>query len=155
MKKLTTVSLFIFWAVVVAILVAGILSFQNNNSSTKTIKNTQNKSQTQSPSDVSTDMNTNTNNQASKSSSTTINLKEVSKHSSPSDCWMVVNKKVYDVTSSISSHPGGAGEIIKYCGQDATKAFNTKDGSGRPHSNRANSELASYFIGNLNQTISN
>ena len=145
MKKLTTVSLFIFWAVVVAILTAGILSFQNNKNSnnlTNTIGNIQNNSNPSS--------NTNTSNGAG---SIVLSMAEVSKHSSSGDCFMVINNKVYNVTKAISAHPGGATEIIKFCGQDATVAFNTKDNTGRPHSGGANADLSSYFVGNLNQTI--
>jgi len=82
----------------------------------------------------------------------TLNMAEIAKHNSASDCWLLINNKVYDVTAAISSHPGGAGPILAHCGQEATQAFNTKD-IGRPHSANAMSQLAAYFIGNFNQTI--
>jgi hypothetical protein len=34
-------------------------------------------------------------------------LADVAKHNSATDCWMVINDKVYDVTSFIDEHPGG------------------------------------------------
>jgi len=82
----------------------------------------------------------------------TLNMAEIAKHNSATDCWLLINNKVYNVTSAISSHPGGAGPILAHCGQEATQAFNTKD-IGRPHSANAMSQLAAYFIGNFNQTI--
>ena len=82
----------------------------------------------------------------------TLNLAEIAKHNSASDCWLLISNKVYNVTSFISSHPGGAGPILTYCGQEATQAYNTKD-IGRPHSSSATAMLASYYIGDFNQTI--
>ncbi|HET9655170.1 MAG TPA: cytochrome b5-like heme/steroid binding domain-containing protein, partial [Kineosporiaceae bacterium] len=41
---------------------------------------------------------------------------EVAKHASPSDCWSVVNGKVYDLTQWVSRHPGGQGAIAEMCG---------------------------------------
>lgn len=46
-------------------------------------------------------------------------MKQVSKHKSTSDCWMVVDKKVYNMTKY--AHPEGS--IKKYCGKDVTKTF--------------------------------
>jgi len=81
--------------------------------------------------------------------STQVNLttSEVANHSSLSDCWMIVSGKVYNVTSYIPSHPGGSGTIAPYCGKDATSAF-----SG--HSQNANNILGSYYIGDLNSSVS-
>ncbi len=59
---------------------------------------------------------------------------------------MIVSGKVYNVTSYIPSHPGGAGSITAYCGKDATSAF-----SG--HSQNAASILGSYYIGDLGTAI--
>ncbi len=67
---------------------------------------------------------------------------EVSLHSASGDCWLIIDNKVYDVTSYIPYHPGGPSTIIPYCGRDATSAF-----SG--HSSAARNMLAGYFVGNL------
>ncbi|CAN3359575.1 L-lactate dehydrogenase (cytochrome) [Diutina catenulata] len=48
---------------------------------------------------------------------------EVAKHNSKSDCWVIIHGKAYDVTDFLSEHPGGSAIILKYAGQDATKAF--------------------------------
>ncbi|GME97195.1 unnamed protein product [Ambrosiozyma monospora] len=42
-----------------------------------------------------------------------ITLAEVRKHTAKDDLWMVVHGKVYDVTSLIDSHPGGAEVLTK------------------------------------------
>lgn len=47
----------------------------------------------------------------------------VATHASQTDCWTIVSGKVYDVTSVISSHPGGPGKIIAVCGTDGTSEF--------------------------------
>jgi len=71
---------------------------------------------------------------------------EVAKHNTESDCSMIVNGKVYDVTTYLPVHPGGASRIIQYCGKDGTQAFDTKGGEGQ-HSNRANTDLSSLYKG--------
>lgn len=35
-----------------------------------------------------------------------VSLEEVAKHNKESDCWIVVDNKVYDVTKFLSEHPG-------------------------------------------------
>lgn len=84
----------------------------------------------------------------------TLNLAEVSKHDSTSDCWLLISGKIYDVTPYIRAHPGGVTSISAGCGTDATQLYATKGGN-TPHSSFATSLLADYYIGNLNQQISN
>ena len=143
-KKITTISLFVFWAIITAILIVGLTRYQNPTVLTNT-----NVSSTTTPSVMNSVF---VNNAIKAGKTLTLNLTEISKHNSGSDCWLLINNKVYDVTSSISSHPGGAGPILTYCGKEATNAFNTKD-VGRPHSSNANAMLAQYYIGDLNQTL--
>lgn len=85
----------------------------------------------------------------------TFTLDEVARHNSRSDCWSVISNDVYDLTQYINRHPGGD-EILRACGQDATTMFTkrqTKDGqsvgSGSPHSQAANEQLARLKIGVL------
>lgn len=82
---------------------------------------------------------------------TTVSAQEVAKHNSSSDCWIIISNKVYNVSSYLRSHPGGAGAITPYCGKEATHAFETKDlgGSGADHSSRAYSHLSSIYVGDL------
>jgi len=75
-------------------------------------------------------------------------------HNSTADCWLAINGKVYDVTSYIYAHPGGTGEILKYCGQDASKGFASKDKFiAQDHSQFAYAELASFYVGNLTDSV--
>ncbi|KAI2631327.1 hypothetical protein GGS26DRAFT_591210 [Hypomontagnella submonticulosa] len=48
---------------------------------------------------------------------------EVAKHNTTSSCWIVVNGKVYDVTSYLGQHPGGAAILLRQGGRDATAEF--------------------------------
>ena len=41
---------------------------------------------------------------------------EVAKHTKKNDCWIVLDSHVYDVTSFLSEHPGGAPIILKNAG---------------------------------------
>ncbi|KAL9641510.1 hypothetical protein ABK040_013431 [Willaertia magna] len=68
---------------------------------------------------------------------------EVSKHNNDKDCWIIVNKRVYDVTKFLEEHAGGAGAILKYAGKDATKAFY---GDQHPMPEAA-SDLYPLFVG--------
>jgi len=73
---------------------------------------------------------------------------EVAKHNSSSDCWLIIENKVYDVSEYLGTHPGGCGIIIQYCGTEATHAFETK-GIGVNHSKTAWSHLDSIYLGDL------
>lgn len=164
MKKLSTISIFIFAVVVIAILVAGLLFYQNkkDNQATNKIQNTNNVVDTQTTTKNTTPTKntttTKTTNQNANTTNTTkvLNMAEVSKHNSQSDCWLVISGKVYDITSYFGRHPGGNGTMLATCGTDATAAYNTKDPNATSsnyfsngHSSRAESMLANYFVGNL------
>lgn len=141
MKKLTGFSLFVFFCVVSAILTAGLVFYQNNNNA----------------------LNANTSNVGiAKLASTGVSMldmTEISKHNKSSDCWFLIDGKVYNITSYFGKHPGGSGTMSATCGKDATSAYKTKDpysasaGSSTAHSGRAQSLLSNYYIGDLNQRI--
>ena len=76
-----------------------------------------------------------------------ISAAEVALHASQSDCWTIVDGKVYDVTSFISRHPGGADAIAKACGVDATKDFK----SVKKHGNSAVELLPTFLLGNASR----
>lgn len=146
MKKISTISLFIFAVVVIAILTAGLVFYQNskvsNNSNT-----------------VSVVADT-----ISKDSPTTgklvLSMDELSKHNTKDNCWLLISGNIYNITSFFGSHPGGNRIMEKTCGTDATIAYETKDlrasssSSGQDHSSRAKEMLKTYYLGALNQTIS-
>jgi cytochrome b involved in lipid metabolism len=48
---------------------------------------------------------------------------EVLKHSTGTDCWSVIRGEVYDLTSYVKDHPGGANLIKAICGKDGSAAF--------------------------------
>lgn len=70
-------------------------------------------------------------------------LEDVASHDSASDCWIVLDGTVYDVTDYVSSHPGGSA-ILRGCGEDATALFEAQG-----HSAAANAIKAKYEIGSL------
>merc|ERR1719510_438907 len=51
-------------------------------------------------------------------------MAEVAKHTSKTDCWVVVDGQVLDVTNFLSEHPGGELAILTFAGKDATEEFN-------------------------------
>merc|ERR1712048_247161 len=51
-------------------------------------------------------------------------MEEVAKHTTKSDCWVVVADQVLNVTSFLSQHPGGELAILTFAGKDATEEFN-------------------------------
>jgi cytochrome b involved in lipid metabolism len=74
-----------------------------------------------------------------------ITVAEVLKHNTVSDCWSVVNGNVYDLTSYVSNHKGGAAVITAICGKDGTKAFSGQHaGASKP-----NADLSSLLVGPL------
>lgn len=52
-----------------------------------------------------------------------VSIEEIAKHNSPSDCWLVIDDQVWDITEFALSHPGGPGIIHRYAGRDATQAY--------------------------------
>lgn len=52
-------------------------------------------------------------------------LAEVAKHTRPTDCWVVVNGRVLNVTDFLPRHPGGERALFAFAGKDATRVFNT------------------------------
>ena len=146
MKKLSTVSLFIFGVVVTAILTAGLVLHQN--------KKDNNAINNQTGSKVTDTINKVT----SSGKSVTLNMAEIAKHNKKSDCWYLISGKIYNITSFFGSHPGGDSAMLPSCGKDATSAYETQDpyattGTGSAHSRRAYSMLNNYYIGDLNKTI--
>lgn len=49
-------------------------------------------------------------------------IEEVAKHNTPSSLWVIMNRKVYDVTAFHKRHPGGAAVLLQMGGKDATAA---------------------------------
>ena len=47
----------------------------------------------------------------------------VAQHSSRYDCWYILYGNVWDFTSYVNVHPGGARRVFQYCGTDATVPY--------------------------------
>ena len=48
---------------------------------------------------------------------------QVAKHDKEDDVWLIINKKVYNVTTYLDDHPGGAEWLIQFAGKDCTEEF--------------------------------
>lgn len=163
MKKLTTVSLFIFGVVVTAILVAGLVFYQDNkNIQSSTPKNIVQSTINQINSKNGNNTTTNTiipTKTIPVVNSLILNMSEIARHNKQTDCWMLISGKVYNITSYFGKHPGGSGAMSLTCGKDATAAYYTQDpyatnsSTRSAHSSRAKGLLDNYYLGNLNQTI--
>lgn len=69
---------------------------------------------------------------------------EVAKHNTPEDCWIIINRKVYNAVSFLDDHPGGPAVITNCAGQDATRAFNDVG-----HTDSATKQLEDLLVGKL------
>jgi len=74
---------------------------------------------------------------------------EVRTHNTRSDCWLVIDQKVYDITSWSRRHPGGK-VITHYAGEDATEPFHAL----HPDKPKATKYLAPLLVGDLDPSIS-
>ena len=54
-----------------------------------------------------------------------ITMQEVECHNTPDDCWIVINGKVYDLSSFQKEHPGGSKTITDNAGKDVSNLFNS------------------------------
>jgi len=66
---------------------------------------------------------------------------EVATHKNGLSCWLILDSKVYDVTSFITKHPGGEA-ILRGCGKDATQMF-------ARHPESAKEMKENFYIGDL------
>jgi cytochrome b involved in lipid metabolism len=77
--------------------------------------------------------------------SNALTLARVKANNTASSCWSIINGNVYNLTTWISSHPGGKSAITSLCGIDGTAAFNSQ----HRNESRPESRLASYLLGKL------
>ncbi|RAO68205.1 uncharacterized protein BHQ10_004217 [Talaromyces amestolkiae] len=49
---------------------------------------------------------------------------DIAYHSDSTDCWVIINGKVWDVSNYLYSHPGGADVIFCHAGKDASFTYN-------------------------------
>ena len=145
MKKFITATLIFFYLAMGTMFLWGFIDKQSKESSTPVPPTTAGSSNQNSSSSGSSTSSGST--APPTPSEKTYSMSEVSSHNKASDCWLDISGNVYEVTSYLDYHPGGADIIIMFCGQDATEAYNTKGGNRGSHSSRANATLAGYKIG--------
>jgi cytochrome b involved in lipid metabolism len=80
--------------------------------------------------------------------STGIALSEIAQHGTPTDCWLAIDGRVFNINEYIKLgiHPGGE-KILNGCGKDASVMFANID----KHDTKARQTLEKYLIGNLAQ----
>ncbi|EAS35879.3 cytochrome b5 [Coccidioides immitis RS] len=71
-------------------------------------------------------------------------LREVAAHDTKKDLYLIVNEKVYNVTSFVDEHPGGEEVLLDVGGQDATEAFEDVG-----HSDEAREILEGLLVGKV------
>lgn len=70
--------------------------------------------------------------------------RDVAAHNTKTDCWIIINNKVCDVSGFIHEHPGGPRPLTKRAGEDGTEGFERIG-----HSAHALEWLAQLCIGEL------
>lgn len=144
MKKAVLVMLIVFGVVSLSILIG---SFLANQSEEEQISNQTTNSQSPTATETQTIQN---NTSQTTDNGVTFTTAQVAEHATSSDCWIIIDNGVYNVTNYLSQHPGGASRITPFCGKDATQAFQTQGGEGS-HSSTAQSLKENYLIGQLAQ----
>ncbi|KAG1451758.1 hypothetical protein G6F56_007998 [Rhizopus delemar] len=61
--------------------------------------------------------------------------------------FIIIDKKVYDVTEFIEDHPGGAQVLLTHVGKDASDVFHAM------HPESAYEVLNNYFVGDVQETV--
>jgi cytochrome b involved in lipid metabolism len=77
---------------------------------------------------------------------------EVARHATRTDCWIIVENNVYDITSAMKDHDRYKYKLDSWCGKEATEGWNTKDGKNKPHSRKAKTMLEGLHIGTVKRS---
>jgi len=68
---------------------------------------------------------------------------EIKTHNTKTDCWVVIDNYVYDITPIMATHPGGTATILNRIGVDVKSIFNGN------HKQLVRKRLELYLIGRL------
>lgn len=71
---------------------------------------------------------------------------EIAKHCQRDSLWLIIDGKVYDVTSYVDQHPGGSA-IFRNGGADSSVGFH-----GDQHPDKVNDLLPDFYIGELDDS---
>lgn len=77
----------------------------------------------------------------------TFTMSDIALHSDRTSCYTTIAGKVYDVTSYIDKHKGGASKILKICGKDGSSLFEDQHGGEM----KPEQMLATFEIGILSK----
>eukprot|EP01132_Coremiostelium_polycephalum_P001496 gene1496-1886_t len=87
-----------------------------------------------------------------------ITKEEVAKHNTASDCWIIIDGKVYDCSKFHDKHPGeGINDqyIANYAGQDCTELFEKFHNNDEPFEMLENAQDGKephlFYIGELDE----
>lgn len=75
---------------------------------------------------------------------------EFTKHFSKTDCWVSFDKKVYDMTTYLSIHPGGSGKLARFCSKEIDPVSINHPG-GLFSSIKIQDILVPFYVGELIQ----
>ena len=53
----------------------------------------------------------------------TYSIEEINKHNTPTDCWIILFGKVYNVTNFLEGHPGGPEFFLETGSRDLSESF--------------------------------
>ncbi len=136
MKKSTQ---YVIFLIVALVLILAITVIARDPSTTDTTVPSTNV-----PTTSTTTVSTTTPNTTPTSTTKTYSLAEVATHSTQASCWTTIRGSVYDVTTWISKHPGGAQAITGLCGKDGAAFVAKHGGQAKPET-----VLAGFKIGVL------
>jgi len=75
---------------------------------------------------------------------------EVAKHNTEESLWVIINEKVYDVTTFLQDHPGGPDVFQDLAGNDATYDFNSIIDHAK--SKKVPALLEKFYIGDVDES---
>lgn len=74
-------------------------------------------------------------------------LEEIRRHNTATDCWIIIEKRVYNVTKWLKHHPGGFLPLLYSAGQDCSSIFE----AFHPFPWIRNKVLPTFYIGDVEE----